>query len=119
MDLKLDSNGHLVIENGDLVLVDGIEAIAQDIACELRRWLGEDVYQPDDGGTPYEQVIFAHGTTDQAVRDIIEQKIRLRDGVQDMLELNAARDRGTRSIRLNGRVKAIDQEIPVDLEIGS
>lgn len=41
MDLKLDTSHDLVLVDGDLVLVDGAEAVKQDVDCRLRTFLGE------------------------------------------------------------------------------
>jgi len=116
MDLKVDNDGDVVIENGDFVLVTGIEAVAQDIACELRRWLGEDHFD-QSGGMPYRQIIFERGTTVGAVAFIMEQKIRAREFVQDVLELNVTADRTTGKASITGRVRALDQEVPIDLQV--
>jgi len=40
MDLKL-TGGDLAIENDDLVLVDGVDAVAQHVSTSLKTFLGE------------------------------------------------------------------------------
>lgn len=40
-DLKLDSTHDIAIENNDLVLIESVEAIAQDVLIRLQFFLGE------------------------------------------------------------------------------
>lgn len=114
MDFKVDSDGDIVIENGDFVFVTGIAAVAQDIQCELRRWFNEDAYDRA-GGVPYREVIFQPSTSVQSILFILEEKIRARDGVTDVLSLNATVDRAARTIAITGRVRALDQEFPIEV----
>lgn len=51
-DLKLDASGDLAIENGDLVIIDGVDAVAQDIQVRLKFFLGE-WYLDTRLGMPY------------------------------------------------------------------
>lgn len=58
MDLQLDTTGDLELTSAgdDLVLVDGGEAIAQDVRTRLRTFQGEWFLNPDIG-MPYFQKI--------------------------------------------------------------
>ncbi len=101
-DIKCTAAGDLDTTNSELSFVEGIEAIRQDIEMSLRTWLGETPY--DEGaGVPYIQIIFKRGTTADAVRFIIEQKILSRDGVTDVLDLNLALDSLNRTATISGR----------------
>ena len=102
-DLKITPGGDLDTTNSELTWVEGIDAIRQDIEMALRTWLGETPYDAA-AGMPYLQIIFQRGTTAEAVRFIVEQKILSRDGVTDILELDSALDRATRTATFTGRV---------------
>jgi len=48
-DLKLNSFGDLAIENGDFVLLEGIDSIAQEINIAVQLWRGEYAFDGDLG----------------------------------------------------------------------
>lgn len=117
MDFKL--TGHdLDVTNGELSLVTGIEAVVQDITMTLRTFLEESVYDRS-AGVPYLQIIFKKGTSLQTVRFILEQIILQVDGVTEVIDLDTSDfDRNTRSLVVTGTVRALDQEFPIEVEIG-
>ena len=115
MDLKL-TDYDLDLAKGDLSFVTGIEAVRQDLEMSLRTWLAETPYDRS-AGVPYLQIIFRRGTTIEAIRFIIERHIAGIDGVDGVLELDTAVDKDARVMRITGRVRALDQEFPIDLEI--
>lgn len=73
----------------------------------LRTWMGETPYDRT-AGVPYLQIIFAPGTTPQSVRFIVEQIIRSRVGVLDVLDLDVQVDGDEATI--TGRIRASDGE---------
>jgi len=110
MDLKLTDND-IDLTGGDVSWVEDAEAVRQDIEMALGTWLGETPY--DKGaGVPYLQVIFKRGTTKAAIRFIIEQIIRDRDGVDDVLELETDLDRQSRELTITGRVRVGAELVP-------
>lgn len=117
MDLRLTSRD-LDITNGDLSFVSGLDAIAQDIAMALQTWLGESVYDRN-AGVPWLQVIFKRGTRPDAARFILENIIRGIDGVQDVLEINASLASATRVLTVAARVRALDAEFPIAVEVST
>jgi len=48
-DVKIDSNGEFIVENGDLVLVTGNEETLQRVNINLHVIKGENVLDPNDG----------------------------------------------------------------------
>lgn len=120
-DLKLDPNtGDLVIEDGDLVWVDGAEAIAQHVAFRLRTALGETPYGRNIG-TPWLQIIFKVGTSPESIRFILEQRVATTPGVTsaEVDPLNI--DRESRTATVRGRAQTINGpitfEVPVAAEV--
>ena len=90
MDLKLDINNHdLIIENYDLVLVDGIDLVRQSIKQRLLLVL-EEWFLDDTIGVPWYQYIFQKGSDINRVKSILINTISGTDGVIKVtsLELN-------------------------------
>lgn len=114
MDLKL-TNRDLDITNGELSLVSGIDAVRQDVEIKLSTWLEETPYDRS-AGLPYLQVFFVRGVSVQAIRFAVQSKIESIDGVTDVLELDVELDRATRVITITGRVVALDEEFPIEVE---
>lgn len=56
-DLKLAENGELAIENFDLVIVTGPDALAQRLAIKLRHFLGEWFLDTSFGVPYFESVL--------------------------------------------------------------
>jgi hypothetical protein len=116
VDFKLTGNGDLAVENGDFVFVTGIEAVKQDCAMTLRTWLGESVFNRN-AGVPWIQIIFERGTPVHAVQFILENVLLGVDGVTDVIELFVQLDRVTRAATITGRIRALDQEFPLELAV--
>ena len=90
MDLKLDTNNHdLIIENYDLVLVDGIDLVRQAIKQRLLLVL-EEWFLDDTIGVPWYQYIFQKGADINRVKSILINTISGTEGVIKVtsLELN-------------------------------
>lgn len=56
-DFRLDSNGDLSLEEGDLVLISGAEAVASDLSARLQTFAGE-YFLDANLGMPYLQEVF-------------------------------------------------------------
>ena len=90
MDLKLDTTTHdLIIENYDLVLVDGIDLVRQAIKQRLLLVL-EEWFLDDTIGVPWYQYIFQKGADINRVKSILINTISGTEGVIKVtsLELN-------------------------------
>lgn len=118
VDLKLTAetgpDGKPIVDvdvtDGDLSLVEGLEAVAQDLAITLRTFLTESVYDRN-AGVPYIQIIFQPGTTNDAIVFILENIIKGRPHVDDVLELTPERDERRRRLTITGRVSALGKPI--------
>jgi hypothetical protein len=117
MDLKL-TNFDVDLTNGELSLVTGLDAIRQDIEMKLRTFLGETPYDRS-AGVPYLQVLFVRGVTMATVRFILEQKLLSIDGVTEVLELETDHNTTTRELVITGRVRAVDQEFPLEVQVNT
>ncbi len=118
MDLLATADSDIDITNGALSWVTGLDAIRQNVEMGLRIWLAESVYDRNQG-VPYIQVIFQRGASLAAIRFIVERQILSHDGVTEVLELAPVIDVATRTMRVTGRVRAIEGEFPLSLEIAA
>lgn len=109
MDLRVDGATDLLIQGGDLVLVKNRDAIAQHVRMRLQTWMGESVYD-ENGGTPYTQVIFAAGTSDDAIRFILETRTNDTPGVTGCA-IQVVADRETRAMTATGTATTVDGDV--------
>jgi hypothetical protein len=104
-DLKLDSDGDLAIEGGDLALVGGIESIAQHVQIRLRFFLGE-WFLDESRGVPFMQRIFVKAPRPGLVQSIVRKTIEGTPGVRAVTELDVSIDARTRKARATWRATA-------------
>lgn len=105
-DLALDADGDLALVNGDLVFVDGIDAVRQDAESALQLWLGEWFLAPAEG-LPYLTEILVKAPNLARIRAIFDTALRARPGVKDVLEIKLVLDRATR--RLTGTFRLLSE----------
>src|SRR5687767_14640953 len=103
MDIKIDSAGDLVIEDGDLVLVDGIEAIAQHIRIRLRFFRGE-WFIDQRLGIPFYQSILVKNPNLDIVRAILREAIIETPGVVSVPRLDVELDASSRTLKVTAGV---------------
>jgi len=97
---KLDPITHdLVLQEGDLVEIDGIEAAAQEIKTRLRLWLGE-YFLDLSAGFPYLQLVFKKNPNLFLVRERMARVIESVDGIQPGAVVTTTLDNATRSLRI-------------------
>lgn len=77
MDIKI-SGGDLVLVNGDFVLIDGVEEVAQEINTRLLLIAGECRYDQEAGIDP---VFWEPTVTDDERAQLVAQAIRATPGV--------------------------------------
>ncbi len=86
-DLELSTlDNDLLIENGDLSIVDGTDAIAQHLFIRLRSIRGDWFYDANVG-IPYYFDIFTKNPSRVAVRSIFRNAITTTPGVLELQEL--------------------------------
>lgn len=84
MDLQLSGQA-LAIANGDLVLVDGLAAIAQDVTTRLQFFLGE-WFLNTSAGIPYFQKILVKNPNLAVVGSLLRKTILTTPGIKTLTE---------------------------------
>lgn len=95
MDLKLDSQGDLAIESGDLVILSGVDAIAQHLKIRLRFFLGEWFLNLDEG-IPYFERVFVKSPNIPEIRALYRRAILTTPGVATIDDLTVDFDGSSR-----------------------
>lgn len=89
-DLSMDvSTSDLIVQGGDLMIVDNAERVAQQVLITLREWLGEWFLKTSDG-IPYLEYILVKTPNEAHIRQILTQAIESVEGVKDVTELEFA-----------------------------
>ncbi len=91
------STGDLVIQNGDLVLIDHAERVAQQILITLREWLGEWFLDTRDG-VPYLEYILVKNPNENHIRQILMEKISGVEGVSSVTSMALAMNNFSRTL---------------------
>lgn len=117
-DLKLDnSTWDLVIENGDLVLMDEQESIGQLVRQRLGWFLGE-WFLDASGGVPYFEDIFVKGVSLAVVDSLLKFTILETPGVLELLSFILDYDGATRTLSLTFEARTSDGIINFNEELG-
>lgn len=110
MDIKLTPSWDIAIEDDTVVLVDGVDAIAQDVRARLQFFLGE-WFLDRRIGVPYFEKILGQKPRLPVIKAIFRQAILTTPGVLSVNDLVVAYD-GT-SRRLDVSFKANTTEGPI------
>jgi len=98
VDLKIDpTTRDLVIENGDLVLVDGVDAVRQDVDIRLNTFLGT-WFLDQRIGIPYFERILGQKPRYQAIAGIFREAILETPGMVSLTDLRLDFDGTTRTL---------------------
>ena len=98
MDLALNNAGDLdLTPSGELVLLDGIDAIAQHIRIRLRFFLGE-WFLDQRVGIPYFQQLLGQKPNETAVKSIFRAAILSTPGIESISEMSVDFDGSTRRL---------------------
>lgn len=100
MDIKIDGSGDIVIENGDMVLVDSVEAVAQHVTINLQMFLGE-WFLDTRVGVPYYQELLGQKPRLAAVRELFRDAILATAGMERINDLDVGYDTVTRVISVS------------------
>lgn len=115
-DLKIGEDNDLVVENGDLVLARGLDAIAQECRIAVQMF-AEEWFLDLDAGIPYVQSILGQR---RAVAELVAKKefraeLLAVDGVLEILQLDVAFEATTRELQITWKVRTVLGDTPVDL----
>lgn len=99
-DLAMDvSTSDLIVQGGDLMIVDNAERVAQQVLITLREWLGEWFLKTSDG-IPYLEYILVKNPNEAHIRQILTQAIESVEGVKDVTELEFAYNHVLRTLEV-------------------
>lgn len=100
-DLAMNvKTGDLVVRNGDLMIVNNGERVAQQVLITLREWLGEWFLKTSDG-VPYLEYILVKNPNEAHVRQVLSEAIRSVEGVKGVTELEFAFNRILRTLTVS------------------
>ena len=92
IDLKLDTATHdVVIENGDLLLIDEAEEVAQSAKIRVLTWQGEWILDYTRG-VPWLDKIFSVSVSDTEKKQIIRKEIINTLGFKDLINIDLGMD---------------------------
>ena len=111
MDWKLDSNGDLDTENGDIAFVTGVDAIAQHCSIRLSVFLGE-YWLNKNIGIDYFGKILVKNPNLAVVQSIFRRTIQTTPGVIAILSFSMDLNKTTRTLTVTFR--ASTTEGPLD-----
>ncbi len=97
-DLAMNTaSGDLVVKDGDLMIVDNAERVAQQILITLRFWLGEWFLNTTDG-VPYFEYILVKNPNEAHIKQIFREKIMNVKGVSKVNSIDLNLDRINRRL---------------------
>lgn len=100
-DLAMNvQTGDLVVQNGDLMIVNNGERVAQQVLITLREWLGEWFLKTSDG-VPYLEYILVKNPNEAHVRQILSEAIQSVEGVKGVTELEFSFNRILRTLTVS------------------
>lgn len=103
-DLAMDmTTGDLALRDGDVLLIDNVERVAQQILITMRFWLGEWFLDVQDG-IPYLDYVLVKSPNLLHIRQIFTEAIEKIEGVQRVEEMKFAFDVKNRSLRVDYEV---------------
>ena len=111
MDLKLDSDGNLAIESGDMVVItDKVESTRQRLIIKFKFFKAE-WFLDERAGIPYFQDILVKPANLNAIKAIYAEVINEDEGVEELLELTVNFDGAIRklSVAFTARVDGTDE----------
>ncbi|WP_440339549.1 hypothetical protein [Megasphaera sp.] len=92
--------GDLVVRNGDLMIVNNGERVAQQVLITLREWLGEWFLKTSDG-VPYLEYILVKNPNEAHVRQVLSEAIQSVEGVKGVTELEFTFNRILRTLTVS------------------
>ena len=114
-DLKIDQSKYdIVIQNGDIVLINGIEQIAQSIKSSLLVFMGE-WFLNTTIGIDYLNRVFTKQTNSRIVRSIILRNLQKHENVVRVTDLQLNVDRVNSTLDVRATVLVRDEQDNQDI----
>ena len=114
IDVALNNDGDLLLSDYDLVIIDGVDQVAQNLEIRLKFFLGE-WYLDIDAGLPYYQDVFIKSPNQIRVESLIKQEILDTDGINEITSFSSEFDSSLRKFSVN--FSALADEGEVELEV--
>lgn len=108
-DIKLDSDGDILLEETDLVLTTGQEAIQQHSAQRLRTFVGE-WFLNNTIGVPYFQQIFKKQPDPVIVDSVLKKEIIETPGITKLIDFELDLD-SSRVLNLDYKAQTIEGDV--------
>lgn len=108
-DLKLDTDGDLLVDNSDLVLNSQVDAVSQYLRARLRTFLGE-WFLDQSIGIPYFKEIFKKEINIATVDAILKDAILSTPNVIELQEFDFDIS-NNRELKLNFKIKVKEGNI--------
>jgi hypothetical protein len=97
-DIAADINtSDIVLQNGDILMIDNAERVAQQILITLRFWYGEWFLNTTEG-TPYLEYILVKKPNMAHIRQILTEQIQSVEGVKAVTDMGLTFDQRERSL---------------------
>ena len=97
-DIAADINtSDIVLQNGDIMMIDDAARIAQQILITLRFWLGEWFLNTTEG-TPYLEYILVKQPNMAHIRQILTEQIQSVEGVKAVTNMELTFDQRERHL---------------------
>lgn len=106
LTLKLDENDDLDVSGGTLHVIEGPDAIAQDLRTAFRTVLGEWFMGRQTVGTDWLGEVFRHAPNLAAITALLREKALSREGVL-----------GVTTLELDTRFISVDRTLHVSFEV--
>ena len=87
----------IVLQDGDIMMIDNAERVAQQIAITLRFWSGEWFLNTTDG-TPYLEYTLVKQPNMAHIRQILTEQIQNVEGVKALTDIELTFDQRERSL---------------------
>lgn len=107
IDFKLDETtwDFALDDAGNMMTVEGREAIAQHVKIRLRFFKGEWALDTREG-TPYWEQILIHGASESEVSEIFRRVVAETPGIASVRQVGISIDRQTRTLTVS-RLEAV------------
>ena len=97
-DIAADINtSDIVLQNGDIMMIDNAERVAQQILITLRFWLGEWFLNTTEG-VPYLEYILVKQPNMAHIRQILTEQIQSVEGVKAVTNMELTFDQRERHL---------------------
>lgn len=97
-DIAMDINTNdIVLQNGDILMIDNAERCAQQIAITLRFWLGEWFLNTTEG-VPYLEYILVKQPNMAHIRQVLTEQIQSVEGVKSVTDMELTFDQRERHL---------------------